>query len=52
MNDTLYQWFAAAPARYWFVALPFAALLLGAALQPRRATFEGTTLVVELGEAS
>jgi len=23
-----------------------------AALQPRRATFEGTTLVVELGEAS
>lgn len=37
MNDTLYQWFAAVPARYWYVALPFAALLLVAALRPRRA---------------
>jgi hypothetical protein len=36
VSDAVYQWFAAAPSRYWLVALPFGALLLAAALQPRR----------------
>lgn len=36
MNDTVFQWFTDQPSRYWLVALPFAALLLAAALQPRR----------------
>lgn len=36
MNDILYQWFATAPVRYWYPALAFAALLLVAALRPRR----------------